>query len=108
MGGTIRQGLFEGMPAPWSSEDTVRYLNRMPLPPDFTWRGLVVQPRYQIKKGYGFWLRTTPYHPGLFEHVNRYVARCEELPEPEAIAAAMNEIEEAEAARQTEFGLEET
>lgn len=106
MAGYFRQGLFEGMPAPWSDEDTERYLNRMPLPREFTWKGVLVQPRYQIKKGYGFWLRTTPYHPGLFEHVHRFIAHCEELPEPEEIAAAMNVVEEEEAARQEELRFE--
>ena len=51
----------------WRDDDVERWLNDYPLPVDFLWRGQRVWPRYQLKKGYGFWLRTTPYHQGLFE-----------------------------------------
>lgn len=102
-GGTT---LLEGMPAPWDLDDTERYLTDFPLPNDFTWRGRAVVPRYRISKGYGFWLRTTPYHPGLFEAVHRFIARCEHLPAPVEMAVAMRELEASWAGRQGEMELQ--
>lgn len=57
---------------PWDQEATEEWLTKNPLPPDFEWEGRQVIPSYKIHKGYGFWLRTTPYHRGLF-------ARCHDL-----------------------------
>ena len=61
--------------APWSSDDTEKFLNDTLLPVDFLWTHddgtqKPVQPRGGIKNGYGFWLRYTPYFPGLFEEVH--------------------------------------
>lgn len=54
----------------WTPDDVERWLNDFPLPKDLRFRGEIVWPRYQLKKGYGFWLRTAgPYHVafrGLF------------------------------------------
>ena len=85
-----------GMERPWGKDDTERYLRDNPLPADFVWRGRSVCPQYHIRKGYGFWLRTTPYHPGLFEALHGFIARCDVYPTPERMAEAMTEIEAAE------------
>ena len=63
----------------WSHAKTERYLADNPLPVDFTWRHedgtqQPVQPRGGIKNGYGFWLRYTPYFPGLFEEIHVIIA----------------------------------
>jgi hypothetical protein len=50
----------------WDREDVERWLNDNPLPADMEFRGARVWPRYALKKGYGFWLKTAgPYHPAL-------------------------------------------
>lgn len=50
----------------WLPEDTERWLTDYPLPATFVWNGTRAYPRYTLKKGYGFWLRTAgPYHPAL-------------------------------------------
>jgi hypothetical protein len=50
----------------WTPEDTERWLTDYPLPATFVWNGKRAYPRYTLKKGYGFWLRTAgPYHPPL-------------------------------------------
>lgn len=54
----------------WTQEETEAWLTRNPLPPDFEWEGRRVLPQYRLHKGYGFWLRTTPYHRGLFGEVH--------------------------------------
>jgi hypothetical protein len=54
----------------WDKDKTEEWLTLNPLPPDFEWQGKQVLPSYKIHKGYGFWLRTTPYHRGLFERCN--------------------------------------
>ena len=65
----------------WTREDTERWLNDYPLPADMTFRGEKVWPRYALKKGYGFWLRTAgPYHVamrGLFALIHQFL---EEVP----------------------------
>lgn len=51
---------------PWLPEDTERWLTDYPLPANFVWNGERAYPRYTLKKGYGFWLRTAgPYHAAL-------------------------------------------
>lgn len=69
---------------PWTPEDTEQWLTENPLPRDFHWPpegtamaaaaggSKLVLPTYRLHKGYGFWLKTTPYHRGLF-------ARCHQL-----------------------------
>jgi hypothetical protein len=64
---------------PWTPEDTEAWLTRVPLPVNFTWpdnmgKERAVLPVNRIHKGYGFWLRTTPYFPGLFEEIHRIIA----------------------------------
>lgn len=50
----------------WTRGDTERWLNDYPLPATFMWNGARAYPKYTLKKGYGFWLRTAgPYHPAL-------------------------------------------
>lgn len=50
----------------WNDEDVENWLNDYPLPADFTWGGEKAWPRYQLKFGYGQWLRTAgSYHPAL-------------------------------------------
>jgi hypothetical protein len=74
----------------WTLDDTERWLTDNPLPADFRWTRTtneterdsagrlrivakrrdpdqIVLPNYRLHKGYGFWLRTTPYFEGLFE-----------------------------------------
>jgi hypothetical protein len=75
---TTPDGFFD--PAElWTQAKTERYLANHPLPLDFHWRHddgtqQPVQPRGGIKNGYGFWLRYTPYFPGLFEEIHAIIA----------------------------------
>jgi hypothetical protein len=90
--------LLPGIPPEWTLDDTENYLTAFPLPSDFVWphreRMLdgseniqSVLPRYRLTKGYGFWLRTTPYFPGLFEAVHaELLATGDELPTAEQMA----------------------
>ena len=69
--------IIDNNPPPrWDEEMTEHTLNKMPLPVWFRWRHddgtqRPVQPRGGLKNGYGFWLRYTPYFPGLFEAAHR-------------------------------------
>jgi hypothetical protein len=50
----------------WTCDDTERWLTDYPLPAHFKWNNERAYPRYNLKKGYGFWLRTAgPYYPAL-------------------------------------------
>lgn len=78
----------------WTDDDVERWLNDYPLPADFTYRGEKVWPRYQLKHGYGQWLRTAgSYHPalrGLFRsicHILQGWPVGQDLPTPEELAA---------------------
>ena len=56
----------------WTLDCTMRLLNGLSLPKDFTWPHRdggeqTVWPRHSAVVGYGKWLRETPYFPGLFE-----------------------------------------
>lgn len=77
------------VPAGWSHDDTEAFLTRFALPTDFRWERTEkrdgqkfiepdqpVLPNYTISKGYGFWLRTTPYFPGLFEEIHDVLLRA--------------------------------
>jgi hypothetical protein len=77
----------------WEREDTERWLNDFPLPAEMTFRSEKVWPRYQLKKGYGFWLRTAgPYHPalrGLFALIHEFLLAVpvgQPMPTPELLA----------------------
>lgn len=97
----------------WTYDDTERWLSDYPLPRDFVFPPLppdvtpilegpgvknanqaLVWPAYNLKKGYGFWLRTAgPYHKplrGLYALVHEILATIplgERLPTPEELAA---------------------
>ena len=100
--------MSEELPVPgWTPDDTERWLKEFPLPVDFRWErveknsdgsrrvtpGAAVLPDYRISKGYGFWLRTTPYFPGLFEEIHDILQRVpEDQPiSPEWLAAQLHE-----------------
>lgn len=84
----------------WTHDHTEAWLKLNALPPDFAWphrdknpdgseRLAPVVPSYQLHKGYGFWLRTTPYFPGLFEAIHAILVRVPEdgaMPTPEELA----------------------
>lgn len=88
------------MPPAWTADHTEAWLKNNPLPADFLWphrdknpdgtdRLAPVLPRYQLHKGYGFWLRTTPYFPGLFEEIHAILVRVPadgDLPTAEGLA----------------------
>lgn len=84
-------------PLPWTLDDTEGWLTKNPLPGDFRWpdrdrKTATVLPTYTIKHGYGFWLRTTPYFPGLFEEIHAILApwpENEPMPAPEALATEL-------------------
>lgn len=78
---------------PWQAWETEAWLNEdgNALPADFAWPHRdkhpdgsmnlqIVIPSYRLTKGYGFWLKTTPYFPGLFEKIHQILARRPELP----------------------------
>lgn len=85
----------------WDDDDVERFLNDWPLPAGFIWHGEKAWPRYQLKKGYGQWLRTAgSYHPalrGLFRTIcNKLQAWPvgQELPTPDELAAELKAGEE--------------
>lgn len=84
----------------WEREDIIRFLDDYPLPKDFTWGGMIVQPRYHVT-GYGKWLfESGPYYPALrglpqllCEIVPEFVTREQRLPLPEELAAILTQQE---------------
>jgi hypothetical protein len=108
------------MPAGWTLDDTEAFLKRYALPTDFRWDRTVkrdghkvivpdqpVLPDYQLSKGYGFWLRTTPYFPGLFEEVHDILLRWpddEAMPDPDQLAERLR-TRKAARGKQAEIGL---
>ncbi|MFA6959922.1 MAG: hypothetical protein WC205_04125 [Opitutaceae bacterium] len=65
----------------WREDDVMRWLNDNPLPKDLTFRGEIVWPRKVLKKGYGFWLKTSgPYHPALRGLYNLVVQIIQAIP----------------------------
>lgn len=94
----------------WSQTDTENWLKNFPLPPDFKWpddqkKERVVIPTYHVKKGYGFWLRTTPYFPGLFEeiHLILSLAPADFFVTPEWLAGELNKRRPAKEEQQKLF-----
>ncbi len=90
--------------APWTREDTERWLTDWPLPADLVFRAEKVWPRYQTKKGFGFWLRTSgPYHPalrGLFALCHDILSAVpvgQSMPTPEQLAEKIREHEASQA-----------
>lgn len=89
----------------WTPEDTRDWLaaDGNALPPDFLWPHrdrkpdgsphlARVLPSYRLAKGYGFWLQTTPYFPGLFEEIHRLLLVTDPLPvDGSALATLLNE-----------------
>lgn len=80
----------------WEREDVIRFLDDYPLPKDFVWGGMVVQPRYHVT-GYGKWLfESGPYYPALrglpqliAEILPEFVEKERRLPLPEELAALL-------------------
>ena len=84
----------------WERDDVERWLNDFPLPADLTFRGEKVWPRYRLKKGFGFWLRTAgPYHPamrGLFSLIVEIIQAVpvgQAMPTPTRLAELIHEWE---------------
>lgn len=84
----------------WTRDDVERWLNKYPLPATMTFRAEKVWPRYQLKKGYGFWLRTAgPYHPalrGLFALIVEIINAVpvgQAMPTPDQLAEKIREWE---------------
>lgn len=69
----------------WTSDHTMAYLNANPLPPSFKWKHRdypetrAVQPTHKTVKGYGKWLRETPYFQGLFEQIHDILSAASEV-----------------------------
>lgn len=101
------------MAAAWTHDDTERFLSQQALPAGFLWPhrdGLMgggvnlqpVIPSYRIHKGYGFWLRTTPYFPGLYDEIHSILLRWpddQEMPSAEALAEVLNQRRAARGAQ---------
>lgn len=92
----------------WNDDDVERWLRDNPLPADFAWNGEKAWPRYQLKEGYGQWLRTAgSYHAalrGLFRLICEIIQDLpdgEEMPTPEQLAAKL----QAHAAKQAQINL---
>ena len=89
----------------WTREDTERWLNDYPLPANMEFHGERVWPRYNLKRGYGFWLRTAgPYHialRGLFALVHELLATIpvgSPMPSPELLAERVKAHEQLQLA----------
>lgn len=107
MSDDLKTALGDAWPQPpaalWTADDTERYLREYPLPADFRWPHrdraddgsevlAPVLPSYRLHKGYGFWLRTTPYFPGLFEEIHQVLLSIgDELPTPERLAEILHQ-----------------
>lgn len=85
-------------PATWTREDVERWLTDFPLPANFTFNGARVWPRYQLRCGYGQWLRTAgPYHValrGLFSLVCEILISWpvgQVMPTPEELAEKISD-----------------
>lgn len=84
----------------WERDDVIRFLDDYPLPKDFTWGGMVAQPRYHVT-GYGKWLfESGPYYPALrglpqliCEVLPEFVERELRIPLPEELAAILSQKE---------------
>jgi hypothetical protein len=91
------------MPADWTDEDVMRWLDDFPLPADFTWTRVdrtkdtkekIETPNTPVRPAhhgvaYGKWLRETPYFPGLFERARdiiRAIPEGKTLPTAEQLA----------------------
>lgn len=89
---------------PWTLDDTERWLTDYPLPATFKWNGQRAYPRYTLKKGYGFWLRTAgPYYPalrGLFALCHAVLAALrpgvDRMPDGERLAAMVTQWKSSE------------
>lgn len=102
-------------PIEWTQDDTEQWLSANALPDDFVWPHRnakpdgteslqPVLPSYRLTKGYGFWLRTTPYFPGLFEEIHELlVGMGAKLPEDGADLGRM--LTERRLARGTQTNL---
>lgn len=94
----------------WTLDQTQEWLDRNPLPPDFDWEGRRVCPTYRLHKGYGFWLRTTPYHRGLFPAVHEILSlrfmRDLDFPDVVELVDSLKAREAAEKAQMSLFGSE--
>lgn len=94
------------MPADWTDDDVMRWLDDFPLPADFTWTRTdrvkdtgekILTPNTPVRPShhgvaYGKWLRETPYFPGLFERIRDIIQAIPTadaggvLPTPEQLA----------------------
>lgn len=94
----------------WTLDQTQGWLDANPLPPDFDWKGTRVCPSYRLHKGYGFWLRTTPYHRGLFAEVHEILnlrfMRDMDFPDVVGLVEALRDREASEKAQMSLFGEE--
>jgi hypothetical protein len=94
------------MPADWTDDDVMRWLDDFPLPADFTWtrtdrvkdsKEKILTPNTAVRPAhlgvaYGKWLRETPYFPGLFEQIRdiiREIPPGATLPTPEELATRL-------------------
>lgn len=84
----------------WNDDDVERWLSDFPLPQDFTWHGEKVWPRYQLRAGYGQWLRTAgSYHValrGLFRLIAEIIKAKPigaPMPTPDELAAELRAYE---------------
>lgn len=93
----------------WSRDDSMRYLNQVPLPAWFRWHHRddadpkstrVARPVHSAVTGYGKWLRETPYFPGLFELVHEVLVKAEELGDSEWLGHEVKKFHEAEQKQQ--------
>jgi hypothetical protein len=82
----------------WEYEDTEAWLNDFPLPRDFVWNGQRVMPLYRLRKGFGFWLRTSgSYHVafrGLFalcHEILEGIPPGRPMPSPDELAGLLRE-----------------
>jgi hypothetical protein len=81
---------------PWDAANTRRFLDKNPLPLDFTWVDQdgderPVRPRHTSVTSYGKWLQETPYFPGLFEIVHRVLVNAPLLGGAEWLVEELNQ-----------------
>ena len=94
------------MPADWTDDDVMRWLDDFPLPADFTATRVdrvkdsdekIFTPNTPVRPAhhgikFGKWLRETPYFPGMFEQIRdiiRAIPTADQggiLPTPEQLA----------------------
>lgn len=83
---------------PRDKDETQLILNKIGLPPWFSWQDKPVLPSYRIS-AFGKWLRETPYHRGLFAACHDALTRhWDEIDTADDLAEVVDRMQQLKAA----------